>query len=160
MTGSIHELHRPRRRRLDRLLWGFRRISRCGPVLSNLTTWHVCFIPPVLLLRLIIRQVRLSPPFLVFLLNLFVNTWTPKLRLPTVDVMAVIVVATSVTRQYPHKASKARYIKIKGRNCADNSSRALRETATDRWENTKKSHRVKNLSGKDKRTTRAEDTQN
>ena len=30
-----------------------------------------------------------------------------------VDVMAVIVVATSVTRQDPHKASEARHIKIK-----------------------------------------------
>ena len=38
--------------------------------------------------------------------------------------MAVIVVATSVTRQDTHKASKARHINIKGRNCADISSRA------------------------------------
>ena len=51
-------------------------------------------------------------------------------RNETVDVMKVIVVATSVTRQYPHKASKDRHNKIKGRNCADTSSRALRETNT------------------------------
>ena len=50
------------------------------------------------------------------------------------DVMAVIFVATSVTRQSPHTASKARHIKIKERNCADISSRARRETTTDRWE--------------------------
>ena len=156
MTGSVHELHR--RRKLNRLLRGFRRISRCGPLLtplllSNVTTWHVCLIPPVLLLRLIIRQVRLSPSFLLLLkisssrtcartvrlvifttdlhgvvtLREYVETEAP---LPTVDVMAVIVVATSVTRQYPHKVSKARHIKIKGGNCADISSRAVRETNT------------------------------
>ena len=70
VTGSVYELHRHRRRRLNRLLWDFRPISRCGPLLtplllSNWTTWHVCLIPPVLLLRLIIRKVLLSPPFLL-----------------------------------------------------------------------------------------------
>ena len=131
VTGSVYELHRHRRRRLNRLLWDFRRISRCGPLLtplllSNLTTWHVCLIPPVLLLRLIIRKVRLSPPFLlisssrtwprtvrlvifttdlhgVVTLREYVETVAP---LPTVDVMAVIVVATSVTRQYRTRRAK------------------------------------------------------
>ena len=44
-----------------------------------------------------------------------------------VDVMAVTVVATSVTRQYPHTARKAPHINIKGRNI---SSMTLRETNT------------------------------
>ena len=52
----------------------------------------------------------------------YVETVAP---LPTVDVMAVIVDATWVTRQDPQKASKARHIKIKGRNCADISSKVL-----------------------------------
>ena len=97
--------------------------------LSNLTTWHVCLIPPVLLLSLIIRKVRLSPPFLLLLkisssrtcprtvrlvifttdlhrvvsLRQYVETVAP---LPTVDLMAVIVVATSVTRQYLTRRAK------------------------------------------------------
>ena len=156
VTGSVHELHR--RRKLNRLLWGFRRFSRCGRLLtplllSNVTTWHVCLIPPVLLLRLIIRHVCLIPPVLLLLkisssrtcprtvllvifttdlhgvviLREYGETVAPQ---PTVDVMAVIVVATSVTRQYPYKVSKARHINIKGGNCADISSRALREKQT------------------------------
>ena len=63
----------------------------------------------------------------VVTLREYVETVAP---LPTVDVMAVIVVATSVTRQYPHKASKTRHIKIKGGNCADINSRAVRKTNT------------------------------
>ena len=62
----------------------------------------------------------------------YVETVAP---LPTVDVIAVIVVATSVTRQYPHTASIARHNEIKRRNCADTSSRALRETNTGAREN-------------------------
>ena len=156
VTGSIHELHRHRRRRLNRLLWGFRRKSRCGRLLtplllSNLASWHVCLVPPVLLLRLIIRQGRLSPPFSLLLKISSSQTCTRTVRLvifttdlhgvvtlreyieavaplPTVDVMAVIVLTTSVTRQSPHTASKARHVKNKERNCADISSRAMRLT--------------------------------
>ena len=40
----------------------------------------------------------------VVTLREYVETAAP---LPTVDVLVVIVVATSVTRQYPHKASKS-----------------------------------------------------
>ena len=53
----------------------------------------------------------------------------------------------------PHKASKARHNNIKRRNCADISSRALRETNTGALE-------MKNLCRNSKRTTGAEDTQN
>ena len=145
VKGSVHELHRRRRRRLNRLLWDFRRISRCGPLLtplllSNLTTWHVCLVPPVLLLRLIIRKVRLSPPFFLLLKISSSRTCSRTVRLviftsdlhgvvtlrecvenvaplPTVDVMAVIVVATSVTRQYrthQNQKKKLRRQKLKG----------------------------------------------
>ena len=78
-----------------------------------------------------------------------------------VDVMEVIVVATSVTRQDPQKASKARHIKIKGRNCTDMSSRALEanEHGCKRKINTR-TPCVKNLCRNNKRTTGAEDTQN
>ena len=128
---------------MNRVLWGFRRISRRVPMLillllSNLTTWHVCLILPVLVLRLIIRQVRLSPPFLLLLKISSSRTCPRTVRLvifitdlhgvvtlcqhvetvappPTADVIAVIVVTTSVTTQSPHTASKARHIKIKGR---------------------------------------------
>ena len=78
-----------------------------------------------------------------------------------VDVMAAIVVATSVTRQYPHNASKARQIKIKERNCADISSRALE---ANKHGCTRKINMrtpcVKNLCRHTKGTTGAEDTQN
>ena len=81
-----------------------------------------------LLLLLKIATSRMCPStvrlviFTTVTLREYVETVAP---LQTVDVMAVIVVATSVTRQDPHKASKARHIIIKGRNCADRSSRAL-----------------------------------
>ena len=106
----------------------------------------MCLIPPVLLLRLLIRQVRLSPPFLLLLkisssrtcpctvrlvifttdlhgvvtLREYVETVAP---LPTVDVMAVIVAASSVSRQiaqgeqsssHQNQRKKQRRQKLKG----------------------------------------------
>ena len=74
-----------------------------------------------------------------------------------VDVMAVIVVGHETV---PHKASKARHIKIKGRNCAEISSRALRETNTVAREKSTRTPCVKDLCRNNKRTTGAENTQN
>ena len=106
MTGSVHELHR--RRKLNRLLRGFRRISRCGPLLtplllSNVTTWHVCLIPPVLLLRLIIRQVRLSPSFLLLLKISSSRTCARTVRLVifTTDLHGVVTLREYVETEAP-----------------------------------------------------------
>ena len=93
----------------------------------------------------------------VVTLREYVETVAP---LPTVDVMAVIVVATSVTRQDTHKASKARHINMKGRSCAAKSSRALEATKhgctkKNQHEDTKCE---KNLCRNNKRMSSAEDT--
>ena len=56
--------------------------------------------------------------------------------LPTVDVKAVLVLVTMVTRQTPHTTRSGRHIKQE-RNCAEMSSRALGEASTDRRESTK-----------------------
>ena len=83
-------------------------------------TWHVCLIPLVLLLlkisssRTCPRTVRL----VIFTTDLrrvetlreYVEIVAP---LPTVDVMAVIVVATSVTRQY--RTRRARLVTSKSK---------------------------------------------
>ena len=100
----------------------------------------MCLVPPVLLLRLIIRKVRFSPPFFLLLKISSSRTCSRTVRLviftsdlhgvvtlrecvetvaplPTVDVMAVIVVATSVTRQYrthQNQKKKLRRQKLKG----------------------------------------------
>ena len=87
----------------------------------------------------------------------YVDTVAP---LPTVDVMAVIVDATWVTRQDPHKASKACHIKIKERHCADKLKGP--EGNTNGWsrKNNMRTPCVKNLCKDNKRTTGAEETQN
>ena len=79
-------------------------------------------------------------------------------RLPTVDVMAVIVLTTSVTRQSPHTASKARHIRIKERNCADKLKGPERNKHGLMRKINKRTPRVKNLHRNNKRTTGAEDT--
>ena len=90
-------------------------------------TWHVCLIPPIWLLHLIIRQGRLVPPHLLLLkiatsrmcpstvrlvifttdlhgvvtLREYVETVAP---LPTVDVKSVTVIRMTVARQSLNKA--------------------------------------------------------
>ena len=142
-------------------------------------TWHVCLIPPIWLLHLIIRQGHLIQPLLLLLkipssrmcpstvrlvifttelhgvvtLREYVETVAP---LPTVDVKSVTVIRSrkTVSEQGVQRVTSI----IKERNCADISSRALE---ANKHGCTRKINICEKNLGKDKeRTTGAEDTQN
>ena len=118
-------------------------------------TWHMCLIPPIWLLHLIIRQGRLIPPLLLLLLLLKTTTSricpsTVRLVIFTTELHGVVtfrVIRMTVARQSLNKAYSVSHQNQK-ETAQTQAQGPLRQTNTGAQENLTKGHRARKTSAR------------